>query len=68
MFFISKEEGWIVGKDGLVLHTIDGGTNWRPQRTNTRTDLTAIHMSSPNSGLVTGQGGTILKYEVHELE
>ena len=62
-FFISETEGWIVGKEGLVLHTKDGGQNWRPQRTDTRTDLKAIYISSTNSGWMVGQNGTILKYE-----
>jgi photosystem II stability/assembly factor-like uncharacterized protein len=28
VFFISPEEGWAVGHDGLVLHTTDSGKNW----------------------------------------
>lgn len=31
VFFISPEEGWAVGHDGLVLHTADGGKNWAMQ-------------------------------------
>ena len=61
VFFISKIEGWIVGKEGLVLHTKDSGQNWRPQRTDTRTDLKAIYVSDSNSGWVVGQNGTILR-------
>src|SRR5271156_6158284 len=26
--FISKEEGWVTGAAGTILHTKDGGTNW----------------------------------------
>jgi len=62
-FFISKTEGWIVGKEGLVLHTTDGGQNWRPQHTDTQTDLKAIYVSRADSGWIVGQNGTILKYE-----
>jgi photosystem II stability/assembly factor-like uncharacterized protein len=31
VFFISPEEGWAVGHDGLVLHSTDGGQNWAMQ-------------------------------------
>ncbi|HSC76208.1 MAG TPA: YCF48-related protein [Pseudomonadales bacterium] len=31
VFFISPEEGWAVGHDGLVLHSTDGGKNWAIQ-------------------------------------
>jgi len=29
--FPSKEKGWVVGHDGVVLHTVDGGENWELQ-------------------------------------
>jgi photosystem II stability/assembly factor-like uncharacterized protein len=28
VFFVSKEEGWVTGAAGTILHTKDGGTNW----------------------------------------
>ena len=31
VFFISPEEGWAVGHDELVLHTVDGGKVWEMQ-------------------------------------
>lgn len=27
-FFVSKEEGWVSGAAGTILHTKDGGTSW----------------------------------------
>jgi len=29
--FISKEEGWVTGAAGTILHTSDGGANWTAQ-------------------------------------
>src|SRR5579862_4894378 len=29
--FVDGNEGWAVGDDGVILHTIDGGKNWEPQ-------------------------------------
>ena len=31
VFFISPDEGWAVGHDELVLHTVDGGKTWEMQ-------------------------------------
>jgi photosystem II stability/assembly factor-like uncharacterized protein len=28
VFFVSKEEGWVTGAAGTILHTKDGGTTW----------------------------------------
>ena len=28
VFFVSKEEGWVSGAAGTVLHTKDGGNSW----------------------------------------
>lgn len=32
VFFISEQQGWAVGHDGLILETRDGGENWLLQR------------------------------------
>ncbi|NOX56376.1 MAG: hypothetical protein GXP27_18410, partial [Planctomycetes bacterium] len=34
--FPEASTGWLVGERGLVLHTSDGGTTWRPQRESSR--------------------------------
>jgi len=28
VYFVSKDEGWVTGAAGTILHTKDGGTNW----------------------------------------
>lgn len=28
MFFLNDRQGWIAGKDGMLLHTTDSGLNW----------------------------------------
>lgn len=30
-YFINEQLGWVVGHDGVVLHTSDGGKHWRKQ-------------------------------------
>ncbi|KKK86135.1 hypothetical protein LCGC14_2766260, partial [marine sediment metagenome] len=29
--FVDANTGWAAGKNGTLLHTIDGGLNWTPQ-------------------------------------
>jgi len=31
VYFVSKDEGWVTGAAGTILHTKDGGTNWTAQ-------------------------------------
>src|SRR5579885_2947222 len=37
--FVDTNEGWAVGDEGVVWHTIDGGQNWERQPTPTRASL-----------------------------
>ena len=32
VYFVNIKQGWAVGHDGLILHTLDGGENWVIQR------------------------------------
>ena len=64
VFFLDTNEGWVVGGEGVVLHTADGGRSWRPQWCETRYDLKAIHMTSPKKGWIVGNLGIILEYVV----
>ena len=34
--FVDKNEGWSVGDDGVIWHSIDGGKNWERQKSGTR--------------------------------
>ena len=52
--------GWIAGGPGLILHTIDGGSNWTVQTTGTNQYLNSISFPDANNGWVVGSGGTIL--------
>ena len=39
--FVDANEGWAVGDDGAVWHSIDGGGNWERQPTGVRGSLRA---------------------------
>ena len=59
--FVDAQHGWAVGSDGVILHTDDGGTAWRPQP--------GIPVQRPfydvsvrgQFGWIVGEAGTVLK-------
>ena len=53
--FVDENEGWAVGDDGLILHSIDAGKTWERQHTGTRASLRAVHFLTPYSGWVVGR-------------
>ncbi|HYP28638.1 MAG TPA: YCF48-related protein [Blastocatellia bacterium] len=57
--FIDEETGFIVGDEGLILASNDGGVSWREQRSGTTAQL--FHLSFQGKrGWVVGTGGAIL--------
>lgn len=61
--FVDGQEGWAVGDEGVVWHTIDGGKQWERQPTGVRASLRAVHFLNPFTGWVAGreelpQGGS----------
>src|SRR5581483_12339057 len=53
--FADRNEGWAVGDDGVIWHTIDGGANWERQKSGTRASLRAVHFFNPYSGWAVGR-------------
>jgi photosystem II stability/assembly factor-like uncharacterized protein len=53
--FVDRNEGWAVGDDGVVWHTIDGGTNWERQPTGVRASLRSVHFLNPYTGWIAGR-------------
>lgn len=58
--FPSSDNGWIVGEDGLIAHTVDKGKNWKVQQSNVITNLVAVHFLDTEKGFAAGSGGTLL--------
>ena len=61
--FYDLDEGWAVGDDGVVWHSIDGGRNWERQSTGVRASLRSVHFIDPYTGWIAGreelpQGGS----------
>ncbi len=53
--FVDEHEGWAVGDDGVVWHSIDGGKNWDRQPTGVRASLRSVHFLNPYTGWVAGR-------------
>lgn len=53
--FADPSEGWAVGDDGVIWHTIDGGANWERQKSGTRASLRSVHFQNPYSGWAVGR-------------
>lgn len=53
--FVDPKEGWAVGDEGVVWHTIDGGNTWERQPTGVRASLRSLHFLNPFVGWVAGR-------------
>jgi photosystem II stability/assembly factor-like uncharacterized protein len=53
--FVDVHEGWAVGEDGVVWHTIDGGRNWERQPTGVRASLRSVQFLNPFTGWAAGR-------------
>jgi photosystem II stability/assembly factor-like uncharacterized protein len=53
--FVDDNEGWAVGDNGVIWHTIDGGQSWERQPTGLRASLRSVHFLNPYTGWVAGR-------------
>ncbi|MCI0702979.1 MAG: YCF48-related protein [Planctomycetia bacterium] len=53
--FVDDREGWAVGDDGVIWHSIDGGKTWERQKTGTRASLRGLHFITPYTGWAVGR-------------
>ncbi len=58
--FGDKDQGWIVGYKGLILHSFDGGLTWKRQVSNTLGTLAGVDFINKDVGWAVGLYGTIL--------
>ncbi|MBI5463408.1 MAG: T9SS type A sorting domain-containing protein, partial [Ignavibacteriales bacterium] len=59
--FTNANIGTIVGSDGIILRTTDGGTNWTKQTSGTTNHLNGVSFTDVNTGTAVGSAGTILR-------
>ncbi|MBS1538929.1 MAG: T9SS type A sorting domain-containing protein, partial [Bacteroidetes bacterium] len=59
--FADESNGYAVGNDGIIVHTINGGNVWLAQNSSTAVNLYGVYSSTPQIAWAVGDGGTILK-------
>jgi photosystem II stability/assembly factor-like uncharacterized protein len=52
---VDAKEGWAVGDEGVIWHTIDGGATWERQPTGLRGSLRSLYFLNPYVGWVAGR-------------
>jgi photosystem II stability/assembly factor-like uncharacterized protein len=53
--FVDEHEGWAVGDEGVVWHTIDSGQTWERQPTGLRASLRSVQFLNPYTGWIAGR-------------
>lgn len=59
--FIDANNGWVIGDNGTILKTTNGGTEWTKQISGTVNLLYDVSFPDLNNGWIVGNSGTILK-------
>jgi photosystem II stability/assembly factor-like uncharacterized protein len=61
LYFVNQDTGYICGRDGYIMKSVNGGINWVTQNTPTTNYLWSIFFASTDTGYTVGCNGTILK-------
>ncbi|MBN2088190.1 T9SS type A sorting domain-containing protein [candidate division KSB1 bacterium] len=63
IYFLNEKIGWIVGTEGRILYTQNGGQSFEIQASGTRANLLSIFMLNSQKGWAAGDDGTILSWD-----
>ncbi len=63
LWMATTTSGWIVGDNGLIRHTDDGGATWTIQNSGTTATLRAIWGYDADNVWAVGDGGTLLYWD-----
>ena len=61
VWFTQVDTGIVVGLNGTIINTVDGGLNWHAQTSNTTNNLQGVFFINSMVGWAVGDNGTILK-------
>ena len=50
VFFVNASKGWIVGDNGTVMATTDGGSTWTPSKKFTNDSIVQVHFLTEMNG------------------
>lgn len=54
------KSGWIIGEEGLIMHTTDGGSTWQVQHSKATTRLLSLAVVNDHEVSAVGDHGTLL--------
>ncbi len=57
--FVNKNDIWIAGNDGIILHTTDGGDTWQQGKFKEYNYYTVLFLNK-NEGLIAGENGILI--------
>ena len=60
IFFIDETTGWVVGDNGTIGKTVDGGITWNPQTSSVTTKLSSVKFTSALNGVACGDNGKVI--------
>jgi photosystem II stability/assembly factor-like uncharacterized protein len=60
IFFANTNVGWMIGNEGMVLSSRDGGYTWKEQNSHTINNLCEIYFIDENNGWISGYKNTVL--------
>jgi photosystem II stability/assembly factor-like uncharacterized protein len=61
--FINSRQGWIVGLDGIILKTVDGGKTWAMSESPTDKPLYSIVMKGQKGWIVGNKGAYLMSHD-----
>lgn len=61
--FIDAETGLVVGDNGIIMRTVNGGESWLPVESGTVQNLYSVSFVDENNAVVVGSGPTVLRSE-----
>ena len=61
VFFNTISLGWVVGDQGLILKTTNGGITWERNISPVQVNLNDVYFTSTTEGWIVGDGGVLLK-------
>lgn len=61
--FVDSFNGWVVGDNGTIVRTSDGGFNWFPQESGIEDTLLDVYFTDSLRGWAVGKNGTVVRTE-----
>jgi photosystem II stability/assembly factor-like uncharacterized protein len=58
--FCDQDVGYVVGNEGIILSTYDGGNTWVVQHSNSLSDLTSVLVLDQKNTIIAGEKGTLM--------